>query len=148
MPQSKLWLLTVQTQFRLRLTGAEADDFRAILNLPEDFHTPLDWWANLGEKGQIVATSVPPADAEEVLVGADLERYQAGMILSLRREKGNRIVLQLPKEAFRLGAVPDIGGYVAVCARPSGLEFWKADQWKEDAVKSAVVLSAHRARTG
>ena len=149
MIHAKVWFLKIQTQMRLRLTGASASQFKAILSLPDITEKPEEWWANLGEKGQLI--SIPrfaaPSDIQEVADGESVERYSAGMTLTLRREEGNRIAIQLPIEAFHQGVVPDVGAKVALYVRSNSLEVWKAEQWKEDAIQTASILSAHLARS-
>lgn len=150
MIQGKVWHLKVDRQMRLRINGSKANELREVLNLPKTINTPLEWWANLGEKGQLIA--IPKfslsSDLEGVVDEVSLRRYEAGMILTIRREEPNRITLQLPVEALHLGAIPDVGAIASLYAQSNILEIWKADQWKEDAIKTASLLAAQLARVG
>lgn len=89
-----------------------------------------------------------PTALEGVVEESSLKRYEDGMVLTIRREKNNRLAIQLPAEAFHLGAIPDVGATAALYARHNTLEVWKAEYWKEEAIKVASLLSAHLARVG
>ena len=69
------------------------------------------------------------------------------MALTIRREKPNRVAIQLPIDAFHLGVVPDVGAPIALHAGPGRMEFWRREQWRDDMAGTATLISAHIART-